>query len=215
MVLILPPSGLAQETVFPSTSEQPSQSPSFLPTVDYCQETPSWRIYYVSPGSITGQYLFCHDNEVECNFKGAIGNKGYIPDAPASEHCCKCKQGCDGVCHDSPSQSPSFLSTVDCQDTPSWRTRHTSPESSASQFLFCNDTEVECNSKGAIGKNGYVPDAPAIDHCCKCKQGCDGFCSASPESSNDAALIGGMVAMIIVGLVCKLVELTKPHRQIL
>eukprot|EP00980_Cylindrotheca_fusiformis_P004491 scaffold958_cov79-Cylindrotheca_fusiformis.AAC.1 len=100
-LLILPPSGLAQETVFPSTEQPRSRSLSFLPTVD-CQDTPSWRIYYVSPGSITGQYLFCHDNEVECYFKGTIGNKGYIPDAPASEHCCKCKLGCAGFCLASP-----------------------------------------------------------------------------------------------------------------
>eukprot|EP00980_Cylindrotheca_fusiformis_P000513 scaffold125_cov109-Cylindrotheca_fusiformis.AAC.3 len=103
MVLILPSSGWAQETFSPST-EQASPPPSFLPTID-CQDTAGWRIYYASPGSTTGQYLFCHDNEVECNFKGAIGNMGYIPDALAFDHCCKCKQGCDGFCSASPESS--------------------------------------------------------------------------------------------------------------
>eukprot|EP00980_Cylindrotheca_fusiformis_P000514 scaffold125_cov109-Cylindrotheca_fusiformis.AAC.4 len=98
-VLILPSSGWAQETVFPT--EQPSGSPNVWPTID-CQDTPSWRVYYTYPGCVTGQYFSCNSEEVECNFKGAIGNKGYIPDAPASEHCCKCKQGCNGFCDASP-----------------------------------------------------------------------------------------------------------------
>eukprot|EP00980_Cylindrotheca_fusiformis_P012708 scaffold3107_cov126-Cylindrotheca_fusiformis.AAC.4 len=137
-VLMLPPSGLAQET-----TDQPSQSPNFVPTgvpsfttiaplafqpaVLACQDTPNWRFYDFGFDS---KVRFCDDDEVYCTYTfGSVTQDVYALDAPASKHCCKCKEGCDGLCGGvPPTTSPPSPETVfDCQDPP--------------RYLFCNNNE--------------------------------------------------------------------------
>eukprot|EP00980_Cylindrotheca_fusiformis_P012707 scaffold3107_cov126-Cylindrotheca_fusiformis.AAC.3 len=108
MAVTLPPSGLAQSpeatTLAPASvpsrmTTAPLRSQSDSPAVLRCQDTPGWRISAAYNG-VDG-YYFCSDPEVECYFKGTVvgSDSSARDDALASDHCCKCKTGCDGLCY--------------------------------------------------------------------------------------------------------------------
>eukprot|EP00980_Cylindrotheca_fusiformis_P012705 scaffold3107_cov126-Cylindrotheca_fusiformis.AAC.1 len=108
MAATLPPSGLAQSpeatTLAPASvpsfmTTAPLNSPGDSPAVLRCQDTPGWRIS-ASYNGVDGNY-FCSDPEVECYFKGTVigSDSSAKDDALASDHCCKCKTGCDGLCY--------------------------------------------------------------------------------------------------------------------
>eukprot|EP00980_Cylindrotheca_fusiformis_P000511 scaffold125_cov109-Cylindrotheca_fusiformis.AAC.1 len=115
VVLMLSPACLAQETIFPSTTPPPSPAiatiapaaapssslPSDSPATDFCENTPGWRYYAPFYGKYyEDQYLFCDDGAVDCYYSiGTIAtNEENSTDAPAYDHCCKCKVGCDDIC---------------------------------------------------------------------------------------------------------------------
>eukprot|EP00980_Cylindrotheca_fusiformis_P000515 scaffold125_cov109-Cylindrotheca_fusiformis.AAC.5 len=186
-VLMLPPSGFAQETTLPLT-DRPSRSPSFVPTgvpssttiappsfppaVLACQDTPNWRFYDFG---FESEVRFCDDDEVDCTYTfGSITQDVYARDAPASEHCCKCKEGCDGLCDivPTPALPPSNLAPV--TSVPSAMTpTPTSYCYDTLGYSFCNNNKTKCNS------------ARASEHCCKCKAACNGLCFTSPDFSQD------------------------------
>jgi hypothetical protein len=95
----------------PEFSPIPSPSLSIAPSIGtVCTNTPYWVMYGVVVGNEFADLSFCDDIEVTCDDAGRTPASSW---APASDHCCKCKPECNGVCSTmepkfSPTPSPSI-----------------------------------------------------------------------------------------------------------
>jgi hypothetical protein len=72
-------------------------APSFAPAIGTdCINTPDWSLYvFVLHLELFDDFLFCDDEEVTCY---DVGTTSTSSEASASDHCCKCKPECSGVC---------------------------------------------------------------------------------------------------------------------